>query len=61
MMTKHKRRIAGIAAVSLVGVFSFLLMSHGRTISYEVFDSAPDVEVASVEQKDILIHREWVQ
>src|SRR5580692_10929629 len=60
MMTKNKRRIAGIAAISLVGVFSFLLMSHGRAISHEAMAPAPDVEVASVEQKYIPIYREWV-
>src|SRR5580698_8957206 len=60
MMTKNKRRIAGIVAISLVGVFSFLLMSHGRAISHEAMAPAPDVEVASVEQKDIPIYREWV-
>src|SRR5580698_1286006 len=60
MMTKNKRRIAGIVAISLVGVFSFLLMSHGRAISHEAMAPAPDVEVASVEQKDVPIYREWV-
>lgn len=59
-MTKNKRRITGIVAISLVGVFSFLLMSHRKAISHEATAPAPDVEVASVEQKDVPIYREWV-
>jgi len=44
----------------LLGVVSFLLVSHGRTTAGEAAASAPDVEVASVEQRDIPVYREWI-
>jgi membrane fusion protein (multidrug efflux system) len=44
----------------LLVVVSFLLVSHGRTTAGEAAASAPDVEVASVEQRDIPVYREWV-
>lgn len=59
MTTKHKRSIAGFAAVLLLGAFSLLLVSRERTTAGEAA-SAPEVEVASVEQKDIPVYREWV-
>ena len=59
MTTKHKRSIAGFAAVLLLGAFSLLLVSRERTTAGEAA-SAPEVEVASVEQKDIPVYREWI-
>jgi RND family efflux transporter MFP subunit len=59
MRTKYKRRIAGFAAVLVLGAFSLLLVSRERTTAGEAA-SAPEVEVASVEQKDIPVYREWV-
>jgi membrane fusion protein, multidrug efflux system len=60
MTKKRNRRIAGITAALLLGVVSFLLVSHGRTAAGEAAASAPDVEVASVEQRDIPVYREWI-
>jgi hypothetical protein len=59
MTTKHKRRTAGFAAVLMLGAFSLLFVSRDRTTAGEAA-SAPEVEVASVEQKDIPIYREWI-
>ena len=60
-MTKQRdSRIAGITMALLPGVVSFLLVSHGRTTTGEAAASAPDIEVASVEQRDIPVYREWV-
>src|SRR5580692_8377389 len=60
MTNKRDWRIAGIAAVLLSGVVSFLLVSRGRTTAGEAAASAPDVEVATVEQRDIPVYREWI-
>src|SRR5580700_10018996 len=57
---KQKRRIAGIVVVVVLGAFSFFLVSHGETTAGEAARSAPGVEVANVEQKDIPVYREWV-
>jgi hypothetical protein len=60
MTKKRNWRIAGITTALLLGVVSFLLVSHGRTAAGEAAASAPDVEVASVEQRDIPVYREWI-
>jgi hypothetical protein len=60
MTKKRNWRIAGITAALLSGIGCFLLMSHGRTSAGAVVASAPDVEVATVEQKDIPVYREWI-
>ena len=60
MIQKQKRRIAGIVVVVVLGAFSFFLVSHGKTTAGEAARSAPEVEVANVEQKDIPVYREWV-
>jgi len=57
---KQKRRIAGIVVVVVLGAFSFFLVSHGKTTAGEAARTAPEVEVANVEQKDIPVYREWV-
>jgi membrane fusion protein (multidrug efflux system) len=57
---KQKRRIAGTVVVVVLGAFSFFLVSHGKTTAGEAARSAPEVEVANVEQKDIPVYREWV-
>ena len=60
MTQKQKRRIAGTVVVVVLGAFSFFLVSHGKTTAGEAARSAPEVEVANVEQKDIPVYREWV-
>jgi membrane fusion protein (multidrug efflux system) len=60
MTTKRNWRIAGITAALLLAVVSFLLVSRGRTTAGEAAASAPDVEVANVEQRDLPVYREWI-
>jgi membrane fusion protein (multidrug efflux system) len=60
MTTKRDWRIAGITAALLLAVVSFLLVSRGRTAAGEAAASAPDVEVANVEQRDLPVYREWI-
>ena len=48
------------AAVLLLAAVSFLLVSHGRTTAGEAANVLPEVEVATVEQKDIPVYREWI-
>src|SRR5580658_855158 len=60
MTKKRNWRIAGITTTLLLGVVSFLLVSRGRTAAGEAAAPAPDVEVASVEQRDIPVYREWI-
>ena len=60
MTNKRKWRFAGITAALLLAVVSFLLVSHGRSAAGEAAASATDVEVASVEQRDIPVYREWI-
>src|ERR1700722_14079211 len=60
MTKKRNWRIAGITTALLSGVVSFLLVSHGRTAAGEAAASAPDVEVADVEQRDLPVYREWI-
>src|SRR5580692_4384719 len=60
MTNKRDWRIAGIAAVLLLAVVSFLLVRSGRTTAGETAALAPDVEVANVEQRDLPVYREWI-
>src|ERR1700737_868616 len=60
MTKKHERRAAEITAVLLLGAISFQLTSCSKTTAGEAARSAPEVEVANVEQKDIPVYREWV-
>ena len=60
MIQKPNRRIAGMVVVVVLGAFSFFVVSHGKTTAGEAARSAPEVEVANVEQKDIPVYREWV-
>src|SRR5580658_8994307 len=60
MTKKRNWRIAGIITALLLGVVSFLLVSHGRIAAGEAPAPAPDVEVASVEQRDIPVYCEWI-
>jgi membrane fusion protein (multidrug efflux system) len=60
MTKKLNWQIAVITAALVLGVVSFLLVVRVRTTVGEAATSAPDVEVVSVEQKDIPVYREWI-
>src|ERR1700757_3263746 len=60
MTKKHERRPAEITAVLLLGAISFQLTSCGRSSAGAAEPAAPEVEVVSVEQKDIPVYREWI-
>jgi outer membrane protein, multidrug efflux system len=59
MTKKRNWRIAEISAALVLSAVFFLLLIHRRTVG-EVAASAPDVEVVSVEQKDLPVYREWI-
>lgn len=59
MTRKRNWRMSVITAALLLSV-SFLLVSHGRTAAADAAASVPDVEVVSVEQKDLPVYREWI-
>jgi multidrug efflux pump subunit AcrA (membrane-fusion protein) len=60
MTKKRNWRIAEISAALVLSAVFFLLLIHRRTTVGEVAASAPDVEVVSVEQKDLPVYREWI-
>src|SRR6201996_3237642 len=60
MTKKRNWRMSVITAALLLSVVSFLLVSHGRTAAGDAAASVPDVEVVSVEQKDLPVYREWI-
>jgi membrane fusion protein, multidrug efflux system len=60
MTKKRNWRIAGIIAALMLSAVFFLLLIRGKTTVGEAAVSAPDVEVVSVEQKDLPVYREWI-
>ncbi len=60
MTKKRNWRIAVIIAALVLSAVSLLLVIRGRTTVGEAAASAPDVEVVSVEQKDLPVYREWI-
>jgi membrane fusion protein (multidrug efflux system) len=60
MTKKRNWGIAGISAAFVLGAVSFLLVIRSRTTAGESAALAPDVEVVSVEQRDIPVYREWI-
>lgn len=60
MTKKHERRAAEITAVLLLGAISFQLTSCSRSSAGAGEPAAPEVEVVTVEQKDIPVYREWI-
>src|ERR1700732_3479456 len=60
MTKKHERRANEITAVLLLGAISFQLTSCSRSSAGAAEPAAPEVEVASVEQKDVPVYREWI-
>lgn len=59
-MTKRTYRIAGIAALLLLVATSLGLITRAKTAEAPATPAPPDVQVASVEQRDLPIEREWV-
>src|SRR5580658_8985123 len=60
MTKKRNWRVAGIIAALVLSAVFFLVLIRGRTAVGEAAPSAPDVEVVSVEQKDLPVYREWI-
>src|SRR6266436_396926 len=60
MKKKRHCRIAEMSMVLLVAAVAFNLTSCGRTTAGAAEPTPPEVEVASVEQKDIPVYREWI-
>jgi multidrug efflux pump subunit AcrA (membrane-fusion protein) len=59
-MKKHHWPIAEIGATLLLGVSASQMSSCSRTSAAAAEPTPPDVEVATVEQKDIPVYREWI-
>src|SRR6478736_5990293 len=60
MTKKHERQAPEITAVLLLGAISFQLTSCRRSSAGAGEPAAPEVEVATDEQKDIPVYREWI-
>src|ERR1700750_1182963 len=60
MTKKHERRAAEITTVLLLGAISFQLTSCSRSSVGAGEPAPPEVEVATVQQKDIPVYREWI-
>ena len=57
---QHELRAAEITAVLLLSAISFQLTSCSRSSAGAGEPAAPEVEVATVQQKDIPVYREWI-
>src|SRR6202163_524078 len=55
-----QRRMAAMSTALFLGVTVFRLTSCGRSSAGATEPTAPEVEVVSVEQRDIPIYREWI-
>jgi len=60
MKKKRHRGIAEMGMALLVAAMAFQLTSCGRTSAGAAEPTPPDVEVVTVEQKDIPVYREWI-
>src|SRR5260370_17693661 len=60
MTKKRERRVAEITAVLLLGAISFQVMSCGGSWAGAAEPTAAEVEVVTVEQRDIPVYREWI-
>ena len=60
MTNKCNWRITGISEVLLLGAVAFQLMSCARSTAGAAEITPPEVEVVSVEQRDIPVYREWI-
>lgn len=57
---KRNHRIAGGAAIALIGFGAVIGVNHSKSNAAEKTPPPPDVIVATVEQRDLPIEREWV-
>src|SRR6202011_3323794 len=60
MKKKRHCRIAEMSMALLVAAMAFNLTSCGRTSAGAAEPTPPEVEVATVQQKDIPVYREWI-
>jgi len=59
-MNTKRNRIAGAAAALLFAAATFILISRTKTTAAATAPPAPDVLVATVQQSDVPIQREWI-
>src|SRR5580693_8915533 len=60
MRNRPDRRISELCVALLLGAIFFQLTSCGRSSAGAAEPTAPEVEVVTVEQKDIPVYREWI-
>ena len=60
MRNRPHRCISELCVALLLGAISFQLMSCGRSSVGAAEPTAPEVEVVTVEQRDIPVYREWI-
>src|SRR5271169_5343326 len=60
MKTTRNRWIAGVAAALLLIAGLLIMMTRARTTDAATAPAPPDVEVATVQQSDVPIEREWI-
>src|SRR5579863_9428978 len=60
MRNRSHRRISELCVALLLGANSFQLTGCGRGSAGAAEPTAPEVEVVTVEQKDIPVYREWI-
>src|SRR5712691_6823293 len=60
MRNRPQRRFFELGVALLLGAISFQLMSCGRSSAGAAEPTAPEVEVVTVEQRDIPVYREWI-
>src|SRR5712692_4648613 len=60
MRNRPQRRISELCVALLLGAISFQLTSCGRSSAGAAEPTAPEVEVLTVEQRDIPVYREWI-
>jgi len=59
-MNTKRNRIAGVAAVLLFAAAAFIIISRTKTTAAATVPPPPDVLVATVQQSDVPIQREWI-
>src|ERR1700730_9255099 len=60
MRNRPHRRVSELCVALLLGAISFQLMSCGRSSAGAAEPTAPEVEVVTVEQRDVPVYREWI-
>jgi membrane fusion protein (multidrug efflux system) len=59
-MNTKRNRIAGLAAFLLFAAVAFIIISRTKSTAAATVPPPPDVEVATVQQSDVPIQREWI-